>query len=97
MREHGSRSDQPMFHHLSNCSKFHDYVQLFNLPCLFNEDLPGIDYKQFIYNSVLDNAKLIDSNQNWSQLCYLESYYIKQLSPAINVGLKASKELQLFY
>ena len=98
MKEHGSRPDQPMYQHLYNCAKFHEYVQLFNLPCLFNENLPETNYKQFIYNSVLDNAKIIDSNnRNWSQLCYLESYYIKHLSPSINAGLKATKELQLFY
>ena len=96
MKEHGTRTDQPMHNHLENCKEFHSFVQLFTLPQLFHDDLPNVDYKEHILNAVLENAEIIDRNDNWSQLCFLEAYYIKQLSPEINNGLKASKELQLF-
>ena len=39
---------------------------------------------------------LVDKNSNWTQLCFLESLYIKRLNPALNAGIKATKELNLF-
>ena len=44
----------------------------------------------------MNNIVIVDTNHNWSHLEFLEAYYIKTREPAINVGLKASKELQLF-
>ena len=55
-----------------------------------------VDTKEHIKNAVLDNYRIVDINRNWSQLLYLEAYYVKKLSPMINKGLKASRELQLF-
>ena len=47
---------------------------------------------EHVYNSVIDNYSV----KNWAKLQYLEAYYIKTKSFSINVGLKMSKELQLF-
>ena len=55
-----------------------------------------IDVKEHIKNAVFDNYSIVDINNSWSQLSFLEAYYIKYLSPTINKGLKASRELQLF-
>ena len=30
--EHGTKADQPMYQHLSNCSVFNDHIMLFTLP-----------------------------------------------------------------
>ena len=49
-----------------------------------------------LHNNVIENTEIIDHNGNWAHLQYLEAYYIKTMSPEINIGLKASKELQLF-
>ena len=68
---------------------------MFKLPSIFGYD-ESIDMKELFVNSIIQNCKVIDMNRNWSQLCFLEALYIKNRSPAINVGLKASKELQLF-
>ena len=95
MNEHGTRSDQPMHQHLTNCTAFQETVNINALPELFN-DCKQIDHKAHVLNGVLNNCDIIDSNDNWSQLCFLEVFYIKKLSPFINNGLKASKELQLF-
>ena len=89
--EHGSRNDQPMHQHLSSCEPFHDYVSIFTIDASF-----PVDTKEHIKNAVLDNYRIVDINRNWSQLLYLEAYYVKKLSPMINKGLKASRELQLF-
>ena len=45
-----------------------------------------------LHNAVTEN--IIDQN-NWDHLQYLEAYCIKIMSPESNIGLKASKELQL--
>ena len=96
LREHGSRNDQPMFLHLINCHAFHDIVSLFGLPNDIDDSRMIIDLKEHIKNAVFDNYSIVDMNDSWSQLSFLEAYYIKHLSPAINKGLKASRELQLF-
>ena len=49
-----------------------------------------------LHNTVTENTEAIHHNDNWAHLQYLEAYYIKTISPEINIGLKASKELQLF-
>ena len=48
------------------------------------------------FTAVLENYEILDFNSNWSQLCFLEVYYIKLNKPKIIDGLKASKELELF-
>ena len=45
---------------------------------------------------IAENTHILDKNNNWTQLCFLESLYIKRLNPALNVGIKATKELNLF-
>ena len=95
LQEHGTRKDQPMFHHLSQCQAFHDYVSIFNLPSS-SDTFFELDKREYIKNTVLSHYSIVDTNCNWSQLSYLEALYIKRLSPCINKGLKASKELQLF-
>ena len=85
-----------MFLHLLNCHAFHDYISFFGLP-VNNEELHfTIDLKEHIKTAVLGNYCIVDSIDSWSQLSFLEAYYIKHLSPTINKGLKASRELQLF-
>ena len=44
----------------------------------------------------MDNFEIIDSNSNWSQLCYAEAYDIRPFKPVLNAGFKVSKELELF-
>ena len=95
LNEHGSKVEQPMYQHLSNCSAFNDILNLLALPDLHN-DVTIVNKEQHLYNAVIKNAEIIDKNDKWGQLQFLEAYYIKTLAPEINVGLKASKELQLF-
>ena len=92
MKEQGSRDYEPMYKHLSNCDKFHEITDMFAI----GDDDIQIDPKSHIYNAVLDNCSILHRFDQWSQLCYLEAYYIKQLNPEINCGIRASKELSLF-
>ena len=59
-------------------------------------DVSTVNLQAHIANAVYDNWKILDSNTNWVQLCFIKSYYIKQLKPKINDGLKISKELLFF-
>ena len=92
MKEQGSRDNEPMFRHLSNCTKFHELTNMFSL----GDDDVTINPKQHIYNAVLSNCSIVHRLNQWSQLCYLEAYYIKLIDPVINCGIRASKELSLF-
>ena len=83
-----------MFQHLQHCEKFLEIMTLYQLPDI-DTDVNTVNLQVHIANAVSDNFKILDSNTNWVQLCFLESYYIKQLKQ-INNGLKASKELLLF-
>ena len=96
LHEHGQRDDQPMHRHFSNCSAFHEFNSFNHLPDINQTAQSEINHSEIIHNTVLQNSKIIAINHNFSQLCFLEAYFIKQNKPAINDGLKASKELVLF-
>ena len=86
-----------MYQHFVKCEQF---IDLFKFSNGFNLESRGIimdtPSKEFMVNSSLQNYVIIDSNRNWSQLLFLEAYYIKRRNPSINKGLKATRELILF-
>ena len=95
LSEHGKKEDQPMFQHFWSCEEFNCKLNLYSLANIFS-DTGTVDHIEHVYNSVIDNCKILESCNNWTILQYLEAYYIKTKSSIINVGIKASKELQLF-
>ena len=97
MSEHGKWENKPMFKHLFECRMFKETCNLYALPSVYNEqDQNKISLTSHILSAVLQNHEILDFNYNWSQLLFLEAYYIKKHNPVINDGLKASKELLLF-
>ena len=93
--KHGTKVDQPMYQHLSNCCAFNDHIMLFTLPdAATNTTI--VSNELHLHNAVIDNVEILDKSNKWGQLQFLEAYYNKKLAPQINFGLKASKELQLF-
>ena len=77
---------------LKHLSKY--YCWLYSLSLLFNEDENNdMSLTSQIFNAVLQNHKLLDSNRNRYHLAFLEVYYSKNHDPNIKHGLKASKEL----
>ena len=94
MDEHGTKPDQPMYQHLTNCAQFAEYLKFY---ALLDTDVVNtiVNKEMHLHNAVAENTEIIDHNDNWAYLhhCF---YYIKTMSPEINIGLKASKELQLF-
>ena len=93
--EHGTKPDQPMYQHLRNSAQFPEYLKCYALP---DTDAVNtiVSKKLHLHNVFTENTEIIDRNDNWAYLQYLEAYFIKAMSPEINIGLKASKELQLF-
>ena len=86
-----------MYQQLSNCSAFNDHIMLFTLPdaAASAKNTTIISKELHLHNVVINNVKILDKNDKWGQLQFLEAYHIK-LASEINFGLKASKELQLF-
>ena len=72
-----------------NCIAFNDHVMLFTLldaaahTTIVSKELHP-------HNAVINNVKILDKNNKWGQIQFLEAYYIKKLAPEINFGLKAS-------
>ena len=82
--------------HLNECEHFHFIVNLYNISVFSDLDQTVIQHYYHIHAAVLQNTRIIDKNNNWSQLSFLESLYIKRRNPMLNVGIKATKELVLF-
>ena len=81
--EHGTKIDQPMFQHLSNCSALNDHIMLFTLPDAATHTT--IVSKEFhLHNVAINNIEILDKNDKWGQLQFLEVYYIKKLAPEIH-------------
>ena len=93
--QYESRHDQPMFQHLVNCQQFIEELSILNLP-ISESNIPEVELNSHIMNAVHNTSKILDYNNNGSQLYFLDVFYMKTLKPKINAGLKASKELQLF-
>ena len=75
-----------MYQHLSNCSAFNDRIILFTLPDAAM-DTTVVSKELHLHNAVINNVKILDKNDKWGQLQFLEAYYIKKLAPEINFGL----------
>ena len=70
---------------------------LYDLSSLSNEIYPNKNsLTSHILRPVLQNHEILDFNYNWSQLMFLEAYYITKHDAVMNHSLKVSKELLLF-
>ena len=52
--------------------------------------------REFSIESVRQSVKVLDADSNWNRLLFKESLAIERNDPALNRGLKASRQLQLF-
>ena len=103
LKQHGSKSDQPMYQHFMQCEHFIELFKFYNNGYALDSvdqnshgDVTDVPSAEFMVNATLTNYEIVDFNKNWSQLLFLEAYYIKQLDPSLNRGLKASRDLALF-
>ena len=95
LSEHRKKGSQLIFQHFRSCKEFNYKLNLSGLAYIFL-DTRTVDHMEHVYNNEIDNCKVLDPCHNWAKLQYFEGYYIKTKSPVINVGLKSSKELQLY-
>ena len=91
--------ESAIYKHLRVCDNIKHIQDLYNLPDIFtneNTSSTTVINKEFFAQTVRDNTNIIDRDDNWNLLLYKEAYHIKRLSPFLNNGLKASRELRLF-
>ena len=80
-----------MHEHLLNCEHFIVIVNLMKLWDIYSMKTSTVE-KEYLFNTVLSNFHIGDSYSNWSQLLFLEAFYIKTLAPEIeNDKTKSSK------
>ena len=94
--EHAKLSTSAVSEHLTTCEHARHIADLHNLYDNVNDlnhDKPFSDYEL-----ITNNTKILQSLQhtNANILLFLEALHIKFKRPALNNGLKASKELLLF-
>ena len=77
MDNNGTKPDQPMHQHLTNCDQFAEYLKFYVLP-----DIDAVNTivnkERHLHNSVTENTEIIDHNDKWAHLQFLEAYYFKQ-------------------
>ena len=93
--EHGTRQDQPMHMHLTNCKEFQYMINLFNLPDIDKESRTG-SLDSYILNAVRENCKVLISSDDWLTLTYMEPLLAKKYNASINHGARAMRSLSLF-
>ena len=94
--EHSSDHNSAMFQHLHSCEAFKLLFSLNNLPGCFNNKADVANFTSHVNQSNLNNTTIIACNDNYNQLCFLESLLIKRYIPQLNYGIKTAKELVLF-
>ena len=94
MDEHGTRADQPLHQHLSNCTYFNYLVGLHNLPSRGRKECASIE--SHIHQAVKQNSKVIARSDDWLTLAYMEPLHAKKLNATINHGERAMRSLNLF-
>ena len=52
--------------------------------------------RNFYIQSIQNEVKILDTDSNWNQLLQKEALNIERKDPALNKGLKASRQLKLF-
>ena len=91
--------DSAVFNHLNECNGVQHMFDIGILtPSLFTNNFTDheLDLRSTRLNLVQMNTQIIDRNKNWNILFFKEAIKIKEIKPSLNIGLKASKELQLF-
>ena len=81
-----------------DCAEVQYQLNIMSLrPALFSDDdIESGDNRNLRINLVINNTKIIEHYKN-NILLFKEAMRINKIKPTPNTGLKASKELQLFY
>ena len=89
-------TSSPVGNHLKTCQNFIDLFSLFSLYSdLFTDDNSvnnDITFREFSIERIRSTPKVIECRDNWNILLFYEALHISRE----NVGLKASRQMQLF-
>ena len=69
--EHGTKVDQPMYQHQSNCDEFNDHIMLYRVPDTAT-DTNIVSKELHLHNAVISIAKILDKHNIWGQLQFAE-------------------------
>ena len=96
LTEHAKLNTSAVSEHLTTCEHARHIADLHNLYDNVNDLNPDKPFSD--YELITNNTKILQSLQhtNSNILLFLEALHIKFKRPALNNGLKASKELMLF-
>ena len=96
LTEHAQLNTSAVSEHLKTCEHARHITDLYNLYDNINDLNPDKPFSN--YELIANNTKILQSLQhtNSNILLFLEALHIKFKRPALNSGLKASKELMLF-
>ena len=95
LNEHSDFHTSAVGKHLYECEHFQHLVNLFNISEYSDLASSHIETYYHISSAISRNTRIIDKNNNRTQLCFLESLYFR-LNQVLNGGIKATKELSLF-
>ena len=96
LTEHAKLNTSAVSEHLTTCEHARHIADLHNLYDNVNDLNPDKPFSD--YELITNNAKMLQSlhHTNSHILLFLEELHIKFKRPAVNNGLKASKELMVF-
>ena len=83
-----------IYNHITNCKDVSYLVNLLNINNN-SAEREKFDRKTFSVNIVKEETCIIDKARQWDILLFKEALKIKEKCPALNSGLKVSKELKL--
>ena len=90
-KEHVTRANSAIKGHLDNSLNVEHLFSINNL--ILNE----VNTHKFRLNLAHQNTRIIDESNNWNVLLFKEAYHIKENFAILNNGVKASREMQLFW
>ena len=61
LEKHGTKVDNPMYQHLSNCSAFNDHIVQFTFPDSAS-NTTIVNKELHLHNAVINNVKILDKN-----------------------------------
>ena len=93
LTEHVKLNTSAVSEHLTTCEHVRHIADLHNLYDNVNDLSPDKPFSD--YELITNNTKILQ-HTNSNILLFLEALHIKFKRPALNNGLKASKELMLF-
>ena len=92
--------ESPLRNHFYNCEHFQHVHQMLTINSnIFEDQIPDNiepSIREFSIQSVRENTKILESDNNWNRLLYKEALCIERNNPTLNTGVAASRKLQLF-